>query len=76
MKSAVGVVCYRDEAGEMTGRVKPIYREIPERGSADESGLSPSEKSFADGAADFFGRLFFESNLAEYFDTMKEEFDE
>ena len=73
MKTAVGVVCYRDEAGDMTGRVKPIYRETPERESDDESGMTGSGKSFADSAADFFERLFLENKIAEYLDAMKEE---
>ena len=73
MKTAVGVVCYRDEAGDMTGRVRSIYREISERESVDESGMTKSGKAFADSAADFFERLLLENKIAEYSDAMKEE---
>lgn len=74
MKIKCGVVCYRDEAGEMTGRVKSITRDIPDSEYDSECGLTASEKAFADEAVKLFARML-ESNPAakEYLDTISKE---
>ena len=73
MKTICGIVCWRDENGDMTGRITPITREPDESSVSSECGLTKSEQAFADAAVDFFANLLLKNPAAkEYLDGLKE----
>jgi len=68
-----GVVCYRDEKGNFTGKTVDLFAEIPVE-DTDATGMTRHERAVTDDAVKhIFAPLFRESNaFKNYVETCKE----